>query len=821
MYRNYIKTSFRILQKDKAFSLINIAGLAIGMVASLLIFQYVSFELSYDKFHEHAESIYRVQHDRYIDGELQYQKAQSFIPLGETMTLEYPEVIDYTTLFNISDQADIIITHLPEEAQEIKFVETDVYHVKGNFFNIFTLPLIEGDANLKTPDKGEVLISQTIARKYFGDQSALNKSINHLYFGDYKVVGVFEDSPENSHIKFSFLFAWESLTEESQGGDTYNWHWDDFYNYILLNKESDVKFLESKFPDLVSKYMADRRMSHLSPVFSLQPLTSIHLHSHLQGEAEENASVQSVQILFALGLLIMVIAWANYINLSTAKALGRAKEVGIRKSIGSTKRDLVKQFLIESFMVNAFALLLAVTIIQLGTIIYFELRGQEFPINQSITLMIYMGYFILVVIGAFLSGIYPALILSSFQPSIVLKSAGHTSSTQSVSYLRKVMVVLQFTISMALVIGSVSIFKQLNFMQEKELGINMEQTIVLRTMTSIGPPGSDSLFIKRLGVLKNKLSYHPAIKGSTASYDIPGKKYLSQNPYFKNVNNKEESISLYYTRIDADFIEMFEVKLVAGTNFSYQSSSNRGKIIINIEALETFGFSSPDEAIGAKVVYGNNNNEREIEIIGVVNFRATSFKEYNYPIVFQTFWGSMKYFSVKIDYTDLDHLNENIQLIQENWVAVFPDKPFDYFFLDDFFNQQYKSELLFSNVLNIFTGFAIFVSCLGLYGLSIFIVGQKSNEIGIRKVLGASIQSLVKLLSKDIILLVLISGVIALPIIWTLINSWLENYPYRTEIQWWVILSPIIGIIAIALFTISGKVLKAALTNPVDIIRND
>ena len=417
MLRNYFKSAYRILLKNKSFSFINIFGLAIGMAASLLIFQYVAFELSYDQFHEKGENIYRIQHDRYVDGELQYQKAQSFIPLGETMTGEYPEVIDYTTLFRISDQSDIIITFVSDKGKDLTFSETDVYHVKGNFFNIFNFPIIEGDHSIKSVQKGEVLISQSIAKKYFGDQPAINKSLNHPYFGDFKIAAVFEDIPDNSHIKLNFLFGWESVTSERRGGDANNWYWDGFYNYIRLTDGTDVSFLESKFPGLVDKYMGNRRNPNLDPVFSLQPLTSIHLHSNLLGEAGKNGNIRSVSVLFILGLLILFIAWANYVNLSTAKAMERAKEVGVRKSLGSTKGDLLKQFLFESFMVNFLALLLALSFTQVIASIYFEINGQVIPYDQSGLLAFSAGYLLLITIGSFLSGVYPALILSSFPPS--------------------------------------------------------------------------------------------------------------------------------------------------------------------------------------------------------------------------------------------------------------------------------------------------------------------------------------------------------------------------------------------------------------------
>ena len=822
MLRNYFKSAYRILLKNKSFSFINIFGLAIGMAASLLIFQYVAFELSYDQFHEKGENIYRIQHDRYVDGELQYQKAQSFIPLGETMTGEYPEVIDYTTLFRISDQSDIIITFVSDKGKDLTFSETDVYHVKGNFFNIFNFPIIEGDHSIKSVQKGEVLISQSIAKKYFGDQPAINKSLNHPYFGDFKIAAVFEDIPDNSHIKLNFLFGWESVTSERRGGDANNWYWDGFYNYIRLTDGTDVSFLESKFPGLVDKYMGNRRNPNLDPVFSLQPLTSIHLHSNLLGEAGKNGNIRSVSVLFILGLLILFIAWANYVNLSTAKAMERAKEVGVRKSLGSTKGDLLKQFLFESFMVNFLALLLALSFTQVIASIYFEINGQVIPYDQSGLLAFSVGYLLLITIGSFLSGVYPALILSSFPPSSILKGNTKVVSKGNAGYLRKSMVVFQFTISMGLIVGATAIFKQVSFMQDKELGINIDHTLVIKTLNVSGPPGSDSLFNKRLDILKDRLSAYPDIQGLAASADIPGKEHLIAIPDIRNINKKDELLNIYYSRVDVGFMELFKAKVVAGRSFSHQPSSDGRKIIINMEGLKALGLSSPDEAIGVKINRGNNNSYSEgHEIIGVVDFRATSFKEQNYPIAYQTFLGPTKYLSVKMNITHPDQVDENIRLIQENWESAFPDTPFDYFFLDELFDQQYKSELQFSNLLNMFTGLAIFVACLGLYGLSLFTVRQKTKEIGIRKVLGASLQSLVRLLTKDLIALIFIAGLIAIPLVRILLDLWLKNYPYKTEMPWWIFIVPIFGVTIVAIFTISRQVFKAAFTNPVESLKDE
>ena len=812
MFSNHLKSTCRILLKNKLFSLINILGLAIGMGASLLIFQYVAFEKSFDRFHKNPENIFRIQYNQFMDGQLQYQKAQSFIPLGEAMTREFSQVTDYTTLFKITDQYDVIITNVSDKAKSLKFTESNVYHVKGNFFNIFNLRIIEGNPGVKTVQKGEVLISRSMAKKYFGDQPAINKLLHHAHFGDFKVTGVFEDTPRNSHINFNFLFGWESVSSEKRGGDSNNWYWDGFYNYIRLNDGTDATLLEGKFPYLVDKYIGDNRAPDFQPVFLLQPITDIHLHSNLLGEASENGDSKSVATLFILAFLILSIAWANYVSLSTSGSIDRAKEVGIRKSLGSTKNGLIKQFLVESFVVNFLALLTALSFTQLIASVYFEMYGKTVPYDHARLLEFSVGFLVLIAIGSILSGIYPAYLLSSLNPVTVLKSSFKRISGSRPGFLRKVLVVFQFTISMGLIAGAVAIFKQVSFMQQKDLGINLDHTLVIKTLEVSGSSRTDSLSQKGMKLFRDRLSSFLPVSGFAASTDIPGKEHMIAIPDLLDIKNKSRPTNLYYSRVDPGFMELFEAKFLAGRSFSGDNDADGRTVIINVEALDALGFSTPHEAIGARINRGNNKQKGH-EIIGVVDFRATSFKEQNYPVAYQTFFGPVKYLSVKLNIAEPGDLDNVTGLIRNYWEDTFPDIPFDYFFLDEMFDQQYKSDQQFSNLLNLFTGLAIFVACLGLYGLSSYMVKQKTKEIGIRKVLGAPIHKVVGLLTKDVMTLILISALIAIPIVVVFVDRWLSNYPFKVEISWWVFVAPVFCVALITALTIGRQVFKATKAN--------
>jgi len=820
MLENYTKISFRYLMKHKVFSLINICGLALGMSASFLIIQYVCYQMSYDTFHKNADRIYRVCHNRYQGNALQYEKAQTFIPTGEALKNDFPEVQDFTTLFKISDQAEINISYHNENGEIVKFNEENVYHVKGNFLNIFSIPILSGADRISLEPK-TVLISLSVAKKYFGEASPLNRIIHHTYNGDYTVVGVFENIPNNSHLKPDFLFSWESVSDEAQGGDAANWHWDGFYTYILLTPGAKIQSIESKMEQFTNKYLDTAQDRVGESKFWLQPLTDIHLRSHLLGEAGENGNYTNVNILKGLAIFILLMAYINYINLSSAKAIDRAKEVGVRKIVGSGRQELIRQFLLESFIVNFIAILLAGAIVSLITFQFSKPLG----VYVTFDLLKEKGFWIalmgLLLVGSFFSGIYPAFIISSFTPMRALKGKITTIRKDFSIDLRRGMVTFQFVLAIILITGSVMIYKQVKYMNDQDLGIDINHTMVLRTFAKFGPPGSDTIFLSKLDVLKNELIKNKNIRGVAASYDIPGKEHLSLFSDFRNVKNPNELVSLYSSRIDYDFIPLFNAKLLAGRNFDTDMITDRQAILLNKEGLQALGFDNAESAIDKEISYGREPNLRKVKIIGVVDFRSTSFKQQNYPVIYQMNWAPLRFLSIKFGNIEGKDVDANLISIKQYWENLFPEQPFEYFFLDEFFNRQYEPDRKFGTMLILFTGLAVFIACLGLYGLSILVVLQRTREIGIRKILGASIKSLFLMVSKDFAILIVIAGVTSLPITYYSLSRWLTNYAHRTNMSWWIFLLPILAMMIIVIVTVGQQAIKASLRNPVESLRNE
>ncbi|WP_339870235.1 ABC transporter permease [uncultured Algoriphagus sp.] len=817
MWKNYLLVAYRNLLKHKIFSAINLFGLALGMTASLIIIQYVRFEFSYDRFHEKSDRIYRVQHDRHIDGELQYQKAQSFIPTGEAMMNEYPEVVDYTTMFRISNESDIVLTHLADDGEMLRFAEKEVYHVKGDFFEVFSFPIIEGNAEVKQLEPKTAMISQSTAKKYFGNESAIGKVISHNYAENYEVVGVFEDIPESAHMKFDFLFAWQEVTSSEDGGDAENWRWDGFYTYLLMTPDTDISALESKFPAFVEKYIAGKGNDNVISTFTLQPLTSIHLNSNLLAEAEPNNEVKIVYALLTVAIFVMLIAWINFINLSISRSLERSKEVGVRKVIGSGRSQLIKQFLVESLAMNLLAFSISCIFLYLLAPYISSFIGGQSALSLFSNPGFILGAVLAITIGSALAGLYPAFITSSIKPILALKGNPSSHSKGSFFSLKHSLIVFQFVISIALIAASTVAYRQLSLMKNSSLGIDIESTIVVNTQATFGPPGSDSVFTIRLSTFRDKLNSNEQIKGITASYDIPGKEHMSLMPNFRHSKNSEELVTLYFTRMDYDFIPTFDVDLVAGRNF-VDGVDNQYAMILNKEAVQTLGFENPEDAIGQEVNWGNRTLAKA-EIVGVVDFRAVSYKESNYPIAYTSTFFPYKYVSIKFEEINGANAEEHVALIQNTWSTVFPDKPFEYFFLDDFFNGQYKADQKFGQLIGVFTFLALVVAGLGLYGITLLTVTQRIKEVGLRKIMGASVSQIIVLLSKQFLFLVIIAGIVSIPIIKLSMEKWLQNYPFRIEITWWTYLLPVALILAITCFTVGFQIIKASMINPAKLLR--
>ncbi|MES2734429.1 MAG: ABC transporter permease [Bacteroidota bacterium] len=817
MLHNYLTIAWRNLLRHKVFSLINILGLAIGMAACLLILQYVSFELSFDSFHEKGDRIYRIRKDSWQNG-VQLSKSATTDPaLAPALKAELPEVVQATRIVHTSPfMTDPVMQHGNQS-----FFENRIYIVDPAFLQMFTLTFRHGNPTTALAQPQDILLSHSMANKYFGKENALGKTlVFHQGINGKRpvtVAGVFEDLPENSHFKPDFLVPFTSLP--SNWNLDKNWDWGNFYTYVELAPGTHSTLVENKFPALLKKYLGDvvdvKKNGGYEGKLLLQPLKSIHLYSDLWAEMEVNGNGQAVWLLTIIAFFILLIAWINYINLSTAKATDRAREVGIRKVVGSGRAQIIKQFLLESFLLNLGAAALSITLFQFLLPFFRVFTGRPLASSFGNDPQLWLYAIILFLSGTLLSGFYPAIVVSAYQPIQVLK--GKVRASTDGVWLRKGLVVFQFATSIALIVGTLTVKQQLAFMQNQDLGVNLDQTLILK-----GPAVRDSSYQRKFDYFKAVARQNPTVQQVAVSSNIPGQE-VSWGRSFSRQTNQKDQQGINIIAIDEDFLPLYESKFLAGRNFSKDFSSDRDGIIFNGEAIRLLGFSSPEAAIGQVVIwYEGDNNSLPKRVIGVIkSYNQQSLKQEVVPLVFalkqylDAPWAG-EYYSIRLN---TNHLPNTLEKLRGSWNEIFPGNPFDHFFLNDFFNAQYKTDIQFGKVFQLFSALAIFIACLGLFGLALFTTTQRTKEIGVRKVLGANISSIVLLLSKDFIQLVLIANLLSWPLAYWGISQWLENYAFRIEISPWLFILPTLLVLLIALLTVSFQTWRAARQNPVKALR--
>ena len=800
---NYLKVARRNIFRQKGYSFINIIGLALGISIFFLIIQYVSFELSYDRFHKNADLIYRVRNDRvYSD---KHDKSAGCPPaLAPLLEKEFPEIIESARLKGTS------AVYIDDENKTVQGIEK-IYFAEKSFLKIFSFPMLEGSSESALEEPNSVVISKNIAQKYFADKSPVNKIITLVTeYGkqSFKVTGLLDDIPQNSHIKFDVLISYKTLAAYDKRADYYV-GWNAFNTYILLAPGASPKVLEAKLPDLVRKYNFSENSYKRN--FLLQPLTDIHLYSDLRFEPEVNGSSEKVKFLSIIAAFVLILSWVNYINLSTSRSLMRAKEVGIRKVLGSNRFQLMKQFMMESFLLNLLALILAVTINIIALPYFNQLTGK--PLTIGLLLNYWPLLVSVFIAGAFSASIYPTVVLSSFNPFTVLKTRmGRITSGID---LRKGLVIFQFAVSIILIASTIIIYEQLSYLRNGNLGVNIDQILVLKA------PASGHSYSEATS-FKDALSALPGIKGVSVSSSIPGKSYSNTSSGVRKYGSgKENGTQGFFIDVDENYFNLFEVPLLAGRHFNRESRLN-GEIIINEEAVKVYGFKNSEDAINKKLVFDGFDGQ-SIEIVGVTkNYHIESMKSNLLPVVFNPVKAddvkSTKYYSVKIDGSNIKQI---VERIKAKWMDMLPNQPFEYSFLDEMFDSQYKAEQEFGKVFGIFAFLAIIISCLGLFGLASYTNIQRTKEIGIRKVVGASLQNIVVMLIKDFGKWVLLANIIAWPAAYFIMKTWLNNFAYRIDISWWIfILSGGIALI-IALTTIGYQAVKAATANPVISLRNE
>lgn len=809
MIHNYIKVAFRSITRHKISAFVNIAGLAMGIAAFLLLMEYISQEKSVNAFHKNLAQTYRL-----INQDAAGKTWPETEPGWAAIVKErFPQVTDFCR-FNEETGSSIVAIN---KTADQTFSETKTGYADGNFFRFFSFPLLAGnEAALKNPNV--VFISETTSKKYFGNTDPIGQSLvlnNQFGKTDYRVEGMFADMKANSDIQYDLIFSLETLKNPPNlnGNDwaaTDNLSSQYINTFFTLDKKVDAKVFENTLTSLRNELKKDKDGVR----FRLQAFSDIHLGSSLNDSYPTVANIKYVYMLAGIALLILVIAWFNYVNLSTAQSFKRANEVAVRKVIGANRRQLMSQFLSESFLINFLGLLVAILLVLVLQPLFNKLIGKELSIGSILISNTWLFGLLLLILGSLLSGAYTAFTLASFKPVETLK--GKINKTTKGIFLRKSLVVSQFVISIVLIIATILIYKQLHFMQNKSLGLNPDQLLVFR-----GPQvGKDSTYKTRRSAFQNELKVSSFIKDVTISGCVPGGGYnFATSGFTQPASRKGDELKSYsFAIINDRFINTYQIPLLGGRNFTADECevewNDNDKVLMNETAIKQLGFHDPEEAIRTKVQW----DERKLEIIGVLkDYNHTGVQNAIEPIIFYP-QNNSSYYTVKLT---SDKMNEKIASLEKLYKSDFPGNPFEFFFIDEHYAKLYASERQYANIFTTASLWAIFIACLGLFGLATFTVESRTKEIGVRKVLGASAGSIVSLLSKDFLILVFIAFMIAIPIAWYFMNRWLEDFAYRIDIGWWAFVVAGFISILIALITVSFQSVRAALANPINSLRTE
>ncbi|MBL7113371.1 MAG: ABC transporter permease [Bacteroidales bacterium] len=799
MFRLFILVALRNLLSHRVSSFINILGLAIGMTSFILIIQYVRYELSYDDFHVNQERIYRVQQDRYNKEELTTQWAAGCSAVGQALYENFPEVENFTR-FQIWDG----VFSLGEK----KFREEEIYIADTSFFEVFSFKLLEGDRKTILVNPLEMVISESVARKYFGDENPVGKSLRFNGVVEVQITGIFMDVPRNSHLKPDFVVSWATAVQ-FQGADINTaWQWDGFFNYILLNPATDYKQFETKISNFVEEELGeDMERWNAGVVYNLQPLRSIHLHSDFMFEAEPNGNARSVYALLVISVFLVIIAWINYINLTSSRSLERAREVGMKKISGAFRGQLLAQFLLESVLVNLFAMILAVILVALLNTYFNLLTGEQMDYSLNHNPGFWAGILAIFILGAFLSAIYPAMFLSSFKPITIFQ--GISELKISGMGMRRILVIFQFASSLLLIAGTLTVYMQISFMKNHDLGVNIENIIILR-----GPSVNDSTYSETFNAFKSELSRHPDIEMITASTAVPGRQPQWNAGGIRRINEGPgESNQYRIIGFDFDFVEFYGLSILEGRNFEEDFGQNSETVLFNESAIDRMSFEDYASAMNVPIFFWGDT----FNIVGVVkNYHQEGLKETQEPLVFRFFENASGFYSVRYN---PDNIQGVMAEVENQWDVFFSQNPFEYFFLEDYYNEQYRNETRFLKVFSLFALLAIVIACLGLYGLSSYTTIQRTREIGIRKVLGSSVGNAVNLLLRYFIIQVLIAVPIGLGIGYYFMAKWIRNFAFQINIGWWFFLIPVVLVVLIAILTVSFQVVKTANVNPAESLR--
>jgi putative ABC transport system permease protein len=796
--------------KYKFISFINLFGLMVGLTCCLLITTYILNELSYDRYNKNADNIYRITRTFYNgNGEATLNLSTISPPFGYYLPTDFPEIQKMTRLLNFGT--------VPLRYKDKLINEKDVYFADENLFDVFTVDVLKGNPKTALTDPFSVMLTEDEAKKYFGNEDPINKVIRANNQFDVKVTGIYKPFPSNAHMHPNMLVSFNTLKDSAVYGEQNlrtNWGNNSFFTYIMLPKGYNIQNMKARFPAFLDKHMTDEygpNKPSKSTSLDLQKLTDIHLYSHTDYEAEPNGDISRVWIFGAIALFILLIACINYMNLSTARSALRAREIGIRKVIGARRKEIIFQFLSESVLLCWVAIIIAGVLTYVMLPWLNKVSGQQLSFDILLKWQVIIPLLITPFIVGILSGIYPSLFMSSFQPVKTLKGLfnAHGSSIN----FRKVLVVFQFGISIALIITTMIVFQQLRYMQQASLGYDKEHILTLPYYPALNDQYES---------FRNTLLRNSNIKDVGRSSRIPTGRLLDGQGAQAPGNDSMVPVKadIRYVAADYDFIPTYGVHIVAGRNFSRDYGTDTASFILNEAAVRAVGWKSPQEAVGKNFKYGGQMGH----IVGVTNdFHFESLHQTIAPLILvmptpAQAANSYGYLSIKISGGNIPSA---LATIKDTWQKFLPELPYQYTFLDENFAKLYEAEQRQGTIFIIFACLAIFIACLGLFGLSAFSITQRVKEIGVRKVLGANVSTIVALLSKDFLKLVLIAAIISFPVAWYAMHNWLQDFAYRINIQWWVFV--VAGILAalVALITVSFQAIKAALANPVKSLRTE
>nr|WKN35708.1 ABC transporter permease [Tunicatimonas sp. TK19036] len=806
MFRNYFKISLRNLLRYKLFATINILGLAVGLAAFLLINEYIRFEESYDGFFTDAGQIYRLSTVQVVNDEIGVKDAMTYHPAAKVLHDELPEVEETTVTYKFGElifrQDDRLIS------------EKQVIAADANFFSVFDYQVLQGSPNDMLAEPNTLVLTQSKAESYFGDQDPVGQTLEILgrFNQSFKVTGVIQDIPENTHYKFDMLISDESIKEQYENDD---WNGFNYYSYIKLKPQASIAEVEDKLVGLSKKYLGEGGMR-----FNIFPVTDIHLQSDYTFEAEIPGSEKAVAFTRIIALFILFIAWINYVNLSTARAVNRAKEVGLRKVVGAYKIQLIGQFLFEALLVNFLASLIALLISELSLPYFRQLVGQDFlphVWNQPPFLYSLLIFF---VVGSIASGFYPALVLSGFKPVAVLK--GKYRNTKSGALLRKGLVVVQFTASVVLIAGTFIVYQQLRYMQGKDLGISTDYVVGVNMPRGQNNEESRERITTQIQSFKDALRQHSAIETVGGTSNLPGgdgSDINSNAGKLRIVGLTDRQTGTTYLQFnDEDFLDAVNMQLLYGRNFDRNRVADSLVVMVNQAFLRKFNISDDGSVLNEYIQFGEDDMNRKFEIIGVVkDFNRTSLKSSVEPTLYFPDYAP----DASVVKLNPEQYQEGLAYMQETWAEFFPDTPLNYTFLDDRFAALYEQDRRFGEIFGTLSVLAILIAILGLFGLSSFMAVQRTTEVGVRKVLGASVPNIIGIFYKDFLVLLGIAGLIGIPATYFGMNTWLENYAYRIDFPWLIAVLAIGIVMVFALMTVGYQVYQVAILDPAKTLKEE